>query len=270
MHEQHEAFRAPTNADVSVWRYMDLPKFVSMLEAEALHFARSDCMSDRFEGSITKLDLEARRMVGATLMPAERFQEFLDGLAAFGEAERGFMYLNCWHMNEYESAAMWSLYQSGQPQGIAVRSTYRRLSKSITDRRHIYIGEVSYVDFDREQTPQGMLFYPYLHKRKSFEHEREIRAIRWTHEGDESEDGPQTAAARDPDNEPWPEGSTFKPGPVGPPVIEVKANLNNLVEAIYVSPEAAQWFSDLVRKVLLRYDRDWPVYQSDLDADPIF
>ena len=51
MHEQHPVFEAPSDPDLFIWRYMDLAKFLSMLQDEALHFARADKMSDEFEGS---------------------------------------------------------------------------------------------------------------------------------------------------------------------------------------------------------------------------
>jgi hypothetical protein len=54
MYEQHPVFVTPTNLDIPLWRYVDLPKFLSMLQHDALHFARSDSMEDKFEGSTTE------------------------------------------------------------------------------------------------------------------------------------------------------------------------------------------------------------------------
>ena len=39
------------------------------------------------------------------------------------------------------------------------------------------IGRVSYVDYNTTIIPEGNAFFAYLHKRQSFEHEREVRAI---------------------------------------------------------------------------------------------
>ena len=169
---------------------MDLPKFVSMLEAEALHFARSDQMSDKFEGSITKVDLQVRHKyvthLGNTRHARGGISKDVGSVGLHGRTGTESYIPELLAMNEHESAAMWSIYQSGQPQGIAVRSTYRRLSESITDRRIVDIGEVSYVDFDHEQIPRGITFYPYVHKRNSFEHERELRALYWTQADEDS------------------------------------------------------------------------------------
>ena len=40
---------------------MDLAKFVSMLEEQALHFARADLMWDDFEGSLSVPSLDFER-----------------------------------------------------------------------------------------------------------------------------------------------------------------------------------------------------------------
>ena len=65
-----------------------------------------------------------------------------------------YAYLSCWHMNEHESVAMWKIYQSGAPQGIAIQSTYRRLSEAITDDSGILIGTVAYADYATEVCPR--------------------------------------------------------------------------------------------------------------------
>jgi hypothetical protein len=40
MHKEHPAFKSPSPADIAMWRYMGLPKFISILEDQALHFVR--------------------------------------------------------------------------------------------------------------------------------------------------------------------------------------------------------------------------------------
>jgi len=38
--EENEAFPAPEDPNVSIWRYMDFTKFVSMLANQGLYFCR--------------------------------------------------------------------------------------------------------------------------------------------------------------------------------------------------------------------------------------
>jgi len=80
----------------------------------------------------------------------ENFEIISDFIGQAGKDFRSYIYLNCWHMNPHESAAMWDIYLGGEPQGIALRSTYRRLTESITDPRAVFIGTVNYVDFNTE------------------------------------------------------------------------------------------------------------------------
>jgi hypothetical protein len=90
-------------------------------------------------------------------------------------------------MNDYESMAMWRLYLT-PPEGVAVRSTYWRLIDSSAVRwQHkgrnkgnmgkelrIHVGVVHYVDY---QSPDSYPTDTMLRKPKSFEREREIRAV---------------------------------------------------------------------------------------------
>ena len=84
--------------------------------------------------------------------------------------------INCWHLNSHESAAMWVLYLKSN-EGIAVQSTYRKLLDSLVDEREIFIGKVNYIDYDNEIFLDRNALAPLVYKRKSFEHEREVRAI---------------------------------------------------------------------------------------------
>ena len=42
-HEVIELFQPP-DANIRVWRYMDLPKLIDLLEAKSLHFSRADTL----------------------------------------------------------------------------------------------------------------------------------------------------------------------------------------------------------------------------------
>ncbi len=247
MHTPHQLFEAPLNADVPIWRYMNLAKFISTLQGQALYFARADRMNDEFEGSISRSTQLARH----TLLEAaglENFAAVSDFVGQAGKDFRSYIYLNCWHMNDHESAAMWDIYLGGEPQGIAVRSTYRRLTESITDQREVIIGVVNYVDFNTEAIPDRNALHRYLYKRKSFEHEQELRALHIGHR--EKEDG--TA------------------GPLGVDGVPVAVDLDRLVDAVYVSPRAMPWFSELIRTELERYGRNWSVLHSSLDEPAVY
>jgi hypothetical protein len=128
----HSVFTNAPEGDADVWRYMDLPRYLLMLQSQALHFAQADLMTDRWEGALTRRPAPERGL--PTGIPAS--PDFGDVPIAFPQH---MVRLNCWHLSEYESAAMWTLYER-EGRGIAVRSTWSRLTESITDRRTILGG----------------------------------------------------------------------------------------------------------------------------------
>lgn len=220
MHEQHSVVEPPTNHDIPIWRYMDLAKFVSMLEEQALHFARADLMWDDFEGSLSGPSLDFEREMLSD-MPGKNWADWRDQMTRAHQAIRRHTYLSCWHMNEHESVAMWNMYRNSESNGIAIRSSYRRFSECLnaSERERIYIGAVTYIDYKTDEIPWNNGFYPYAHKRKSFEFERELRALfqeEWTTGGEEG--GPPAQLLPD-----------------GPPVIPVPVDLNCLIEEVFVS-----------------------------------
>jgi hypothetical protein len=51
-------------------------------------------------------------------------------------------YLNCWHLNDYESAAMWDIYQRNND-AIAIQSTYTKLCNSLIQKEpDVFVGKV--------------------------------------------------------------------------------------------------------------------------------
>src|SRR5712691_6639484 len=60
--------------------------------------------------------------------------------------------LNCWHENEHESVAMWSLYTTGR-EGVAIQTTIKRLKDAFqAEQCGVTIARVRYVDYGRART----------------------------------------------------------------------------------------------------------------------
>jgi hypothetical protein len=57
---QHPSLKIPSNLDIKIWRYMDLAKYIAILQRRSLFFARASLLGDPFEGSSTKLMVAAR------------------------------------------------------------------------------------------------------------------------------------------------------------------------------------------------------------------
>ena len=63
MRESHPSIDRDVSADAMLWRYMDFPKFVSMLKEGALWFSRADLLGDPLEGSFTQARAIERQQI---------------------------------------------------------------------------------------------------------------------------------------------------------------------------------------------------------------
>jgi hypothetical protein len=102
--------------------------------------------------------------------------------------------------------------------------------------------------------PDGNMLWPYVHKRLSFEHERELRvfAVEFPTSNSDDEDGIDF------------EKKNLSPGRF------VKIDLDQLIERIHVSPAAPTWFFKLVESIVRRYGYRFDVTQSDMATTPLF
>jgi len=231
---------------------MDFTKFVSMLETSSLFLSRATEFEDPYEGSWPRANRDPQALLKIGV------PETLDlsGMSEMSRSMRYWTYVNCWHMNERESAAMWKLYAKTD-EAVAIQSTYTILHNCLPDKS--YIGVVNYIDYENQMIPFDNVFWPYTHKRLSFEHERELRVI--------EVDFPSSAAvaaakAANLQTSDW-ERETPKGKLIN---IEIK----QLIEAVYVSPTAPPWFFDLVEAVVNRYKCGFNAKQSDMARTPIF
>jgi len=236
-------FVPPNNLDVPVWRYMDFTKFVSLLENTGLFFPTVSKLQDPFEGSFARGNEELRPMIHRHfpnpygLAPGEVVQRMRDHVA-----------VSCWHANERESAAMWKLYSKSN-EAVCIQSTFRKLFDAV--RTVARVGVVRYVDYETSWIPESNSLAPFIYKRLSFEHEREIRAIIPPKDVAALLAGKTTQLT---DGGHW-----------------VPIDLPNVVERILVAPEAPAWLAPLVRQVTDRYQfNSIPVVPSTLGEAPFY
>src|SRR6266581_7483717 len=129
MYSPGPSYVEPTDEHAKIWRYMDFTKFVSLLDKRALYFTRSDRFSDKFEGAVPKPTIKARE-VEVLGLETHLAEEALRVMSQGSRKVREWIFVNCWHMNNYESAAMWQLYAQ-KNEGIAIQSTFARLKDSL-------------------------------------------------------------------------------------------------------------------------------------------
>lgn len=157
-----------------IWRYMDVAKYVALLE-RGLFFARPSKLGDVWEGSWGVPDVRDFRENHADADLATIRAEWKRRNDAKTASLDGYG-VSCWHRSEHESAALWSLYMP-RGFGVAIRSTVEHALDSLKKSgRAVEAREVQYVDYDKERLgddPRDLLSY----KRPSFAHERELRFI---------------------------------------------------------------------------------------------
>ncbi len=247
MYQKHPEFEEPQDEEIKIWRYLDFTKFVSYLNKKALFFTRADKLDDRFEGKFTDEDINRWKDVLKIKRKTEKI-EILNGF-------RKVINISSWHINEYESAAMWKLYLTSK-EGVAIQSTFKRLKDSFKVNKvdEIYIGFVKYIDYEKDSIPGGNIFNPFLYKRKSFEHEKELRAIIMKFALAEQTKGKHILYV-DPE---W----------IGN---YVESDLSVLIENVVVSPTAPDWFAELIRSIMNKFGlTDIEIKQSDLTKDPLY
>ena len=239
MYKEHE-FCNPPSSDAILWRYMDYTKFVSLLEQQALFFARADKLGDTFEGALSSANREfttLRADLGLGVLLKSRILQ---------RNMRRYILISCWHESPHESAAMWTLYSS-ETEGIAIKTDFDSFKKSLTTSQDIWVGTVSYTDYDSYLMPEGNFVYPFLHKRHNFEHEREVRAIALVY--------PSKDGYLDLSQEICDIGKFFE------------VDLSLLIQEVIVAPKADDRFFECIKSVTARYNLEAPVSKSKL-ADP--
>ena len=216
---------------------MDFTKYVSLLESSALYFSRLDQLGDNFEGSITVATKKSLDSPDVALRDDLR-AAMQSQTTSLRHTIREGTYVNCWHMSEHESAAMWRLYSKTE-EAISVQTSYGKLVDALSNE--LLVGLVNYIDYDNEIIPSNNMLWPVMHKRLSFQHECEVRAVFGIDVADDS--------------------------PLGK---SVSVDLAALVENVYVSPESPDWFYQLVCDLTEKMGGTFTIVRSRLSEQPVF
>lgn len=236
----HSSFIIPSDQNIKLWRYLDFTKFVSLMEKRSLFFVFSDFLNDPFEGAISAINKSIR----PTIFEKKFFETNIN------RAElRSRVAINSWHMNTHESAAMWKLYAQTN-EAVCIQTNYANLRNALPQIFKIY--QMNYVDYTSNYIPEYHPLTPFVFKRKSFEHENELRAI-------------IDMEAADNDLHSF---LGIEPCQSG---IYKTVNLKDLIQTIFVAPDSEDWFCELVKSVCQTYQLgDVPVVRSSLETEPFY
>ena len=220
----------PEDNNTIVWKYLDMSKFLDMLLSQQLFMSRSDKFEDQYEGTFSEPTFEEIKKIAANN------PKFLD----YYKSHREKVIISSWHINEYESFAMWQIFTKNN-EGLAIQSTIGRLKEALRPENRIeqYIGNVNYIDYKKEYIPFDDTFFPFLFKRKSFQYEREVRII--------SDVSAQNISVN--------EG------------LKINVDLNQLIEKIYIHPKSENWYKKLVIELVSKLNFKIEIEKSDLESD---
>ena len=115
------------------------------------------------------------------------------------------------------------------------------------------IGRVKYIDYEKEAISSPNMIAPFIHKRKSFEHEDELRALIWTPQHGKND-------ILNPLNNKYKDVCGFY----------VPVDIEQLIELIYVAPNAPQWVVELIASIPGRFGLQKQVIQSNLASRPLY
>ncbi|TDW47339.1 hypothetical protein EV144_105361 [Flavobacterium sp. 270] len=230
MYLNNPNIKLPEDPDTVVWKYLDLSKFLDLLLSRKLFMSRSDKFEDQYEGTFSEPTYEEIKKL------AIDNPDFLN----YYKTHREKVAISSWHINEYESFAMWQIFTQNS-EGLAIQSTIGRLQKALKPENNFdqYIGEVNYIDYRKEYIPFDDLFFPFLFKRKSFQYEREVRILTDTSK------------------------STIKLNDG----LKINVDINQLIEKIYIHPKSENWYKKLVIELVERLDFGFEIEKSDLESD---
>lgn len=220
----------PDDEEIIVWKYLDLSKFLDMLLSKRLFMSRSDKFEDQYEGTFSEPTYEEIKKIAANN------PKFLD----YYKSHRENVVISSWHINEYESFAMWQIFTKNN-EGLAIQSTIGRLKNALHSEKRTeqHIGQVNYIDYKKEYIPFDDTFFPFLFKRKSFQYEREIRIISdVTSDNMKINDG-----------------------------LKIDVDINQLIERIYIHPKSENWYKNLVIELVEKLGFGFTIEKSDLESD---
>lgn len=248
--ENHKSLIIPKDNTI-LWRYMDIPAFLSMLTSNSLTFVRAN-LFEKYEGTLPKNNAKLLEYY----INSQSNKEILN-YDVVENANRNQFYLNCWCKENHLMVHMWKIYS--KEHGIAIETTYDKLKCSILSEKLIFPTEINYIDRIKDiislEVESSLISFTV--KAKEYKAESEFRLIMPypLHLRDES--GLVLADEVFDENKKRLYSET--------PVIKCNVNLSKLISIIHISPYAPKWYREFIFEVTKKYElEDVPIGQAEL------
>ncbi|MBW1741640.1 MAG: hypothetical protein JRJ42_11005 [Deltaproteobacteria bacterium] len=230
--EKREVFKDPELADdLIISRYLDLPKFIDLLRTNELHLEPAVNFDDRLEGTLPESIREDMR----SHLDKNKYDKSIEELEFERKVRTN---LSCWTIGPEDNMALWKIY-GGSSQSVAISTTVRHLITAAFEwcsEGRVQIKKVRYINHAGE-LPEGVYSldeHIFGFKHIAYSYEREVRVILTR-----------------------PYGALKKS-------LRLPIVFNDFAMKITVSPEAGEWFYNLVTDISLKYSVTVPVRKSEL------
>ncbi len=175
---------------MELYRIISLETFIDLLHHKRERYVRPSTWEDTFEGYLFSKMYDASKLkkmveyIYYNVCP-RNYEATINNILRL-EHSKWFVYGQCW-TTEAESDAMWRIYSYGK-HSIQIQSTKEKIDHlfdGIEEVKHI-IEPIEYdINPDDDLTQKQIqqlrqtlsIYEPYLHKRKAFSHENEIRVL---------------------------------------------------------------------------------------------
>jgi hypothetical protein len=148
--------REPKNLNSTIWRYMDLPKLIYLLDKRKLYLSRADWFDDKHEGATPNVQ---------KYWEMESDSKHFGAIEDFRHRQREWTFISCWSNRDHESHALWRIF-CGPKQGVAVCSQYFRLAELVNP--NVEDMKAGLVDYGRDEPHSLKHAYSILPKAKNF------------------------------------------------------------------------------------------------------
>jgi hypothetical protein len=224
---------------------MTIDKFLSMLEFNALFFARADKLTREMDVSSGIYEREINfKLTGSSDLSKEQRGAIINEVYVRDRELRKRAYISSWIHSQEESIAMWSIY-GGKGPSIAIKTTVDRLSESISQKDvDILLSKVQYYSTNQGPPLSDNLIVRSIHKPRSFEYEQEVRAIILASHLILPERKPHVIL----------DSSQIDTSTILESGMNVGVNVKKLVEKIFISPYSEDWFEPLVKAIMKKYE----------------
>lgn len=232
MYVSHEDIAIDKIQNVDIWRYMDLWKFLKIVNSSSLFFAPIDMLGDNNEG---KMPDQVFQFMKEHDKRNNRNDNFVEVYRDFMEQySKNKTLISSWTAADNESFALWKMYAKDKL-GVAIRTSFEGLKNCFhkTDEE-IFIGQVEY--FDKKNPAYNFGKFPtVLNKHIYYNFEREVRCLNVL--GDDEEKAPKN----------------------------IPVDLNILIEEIYLSPSAFEsGLHELIEVLRDKHDLKFKINMSGI------